>query len=147
MPDIGLSTTGLGGNLGLTPGNQQQQQEHPSFGNLFCASTGIPASKSDCNPNLFPPDFQRGYSDEEQVHMIRVLLKLQTRNFRGLLLRLDGNVSHFTHPNHTANEARKSKVKSLIERLSLAEVGIDNALRAKFQEIFSSMPHMDLMTD
>lgn len=76
--------------------------------------------------------------------MIRVLLKLQTRNFRGLLMRLDGNVSHFT--NHT-NEARKSKVKSLIERLAIAEAGIDSALRNKFQEIFANMPHLDLMTD
>lgn len=77
--------------------------------------------------------------------MIRVLLKLQMRNFRGLLLRLDRNVSHLTL-NHT-NEARKSKVKSLMERLALAEAGIDNALRSKFQEIFSNMSHMDLMTD
>lgn len=131
-----------------TPGSGSSRDgglEQPTFGNLFCASTGIPASESVCNPNLFPPDFQRGYSDEEQVHMIRVLLKLQMRNFRGLLLRLDRNVSHLTL-NHT-NEARKSKVKSLMERLALAEAGIDNALRSKFQEIFSNMSHMDLMTD
>lgn len=153
--------TGVGGNIagsGPSPASQAggsrmvpdvgaglgNSQERPSFGNLFCASTGIQASKSDCNPNLFPPEFQRGYSDEEQVHMIRVLLKLQMRNFRGLLLRLDSSVSRMG--NH-ANEARRSKVKSLIERLALAEAGIDMALRNKFKEIFANMPHMDLMTD
>lgn len=119
--------------------------DQPTFGNLFCASTGIPASESVCSPNLFAPEFQQGYSDEEQVHMIRVLLKLQMRNFRSLLLRLDGNVSHLSL-NHS-NEARKSKVKSLVERLALAEVGIDNALRSKCQEIFSNVSHVNFMPD
>lgn len=76
--------------------------------------------------------------------MIRVLLKLQTRNFRGLLLRLDGNVSYF--PSHS-NEARRAKVKSLLARLSMAEAGIENALRSRLQELFTSMPHLNQSYD
>ncbi|KZL74866.1 hypothetical protein CI238_07484, partial [Colletotrichum incanum] len=110
-----------------------------SSGNLFDASTGNVAGQMDCNPNLFPPEFQRGYSDEEQVHMIRVLLKLQMRNFRSLLVRVhDANQA-------SGREARKSKVKSLTARLSAAEVGIENSLRDTLKHILGNIPNSDLV--
>ena len=67
------------------------------------------------------------YSSEEQVHIISVLLKLQVRNFRALLMRV-GNASQIT-----GSEARMAKVKSLTIRLSRAAFDIDGSLRAILQ--------------
>ncbi|GJC78686.1 hypothetical protein ColLi_01524 [Colletotrichum liriopes] len=127
-------TNYLADGMGFAP----PEVRRPS-GNLFDASTGNVAGQMDCNPNLFPPEFQRGYSDEEQVHMIRVLLKLQMRNFRSLLVRVhDANQA-------SSREARKSKVKSLTARLSAAEVGIENSLRDALKHILGGMPSSDLV--
>lgn len=82
---------------------------------------------ANCNPDLFSSEFQNTYSDEEQVHMIRVLLKLQLRNFRALLVRLDGVIQI------AGSEARRSKVKSVMLRLGRAATEIDNALRVVLQ--------------
>ena len=90
---------------------------------LYCASSKGPASKANCNPVLFSPDFESKYSEEELAHMIRVLLKLQIRNFRTLLTRV-----HDTSQTG-ANEARRARVKSMMIRLTEAETDIDNALR------------------
>ncbi|KAL0937072.1 uncharacterized protein CTRU02_206803 [Colletotrichum truncatum] len=110
-----------------------------SSGNLFDASTGNVAGQMDCNPHLFSLEFQRGYSDEEQVHMIRVLLKLQIRNFRSLLVRVhDASQA-------SSREARKSKVKSLTTRLSTAEIGIENSLRDTLKKIMVNMPNTDFV--
>jgi hypothetical protein len=90
---------------------------------LYCTSSKGLASKANCNPVLFSPDFKSMYSEEEQVHMIGVLLKLQMRNFRTLLARVH-NASQTG-----ANEARRARVKSIMIRLMKAETDIDNALR------------------
>lgn len=103
-------------------------------GELYCTSSRGPASKADCNPELFSNDFLAVYSSEEQVHIIRVLLKLQVRNFRTLLMRV-GNASQTV-----GSEARKAKVKSLIVRLSGAASDIDISLRAILQLFAVSHP-------
>lgn len=59
--------------------------------------------------------------------MIQVLLKLQLRDFRALLVRLDGVIQI------AGSEARRSKVKSLMLRLGRAATEIDNALRVVLQ--------------
>lgn len=92
-------------------------------------STGQAASRAACNPILFSQEFRNQYSDEEQIHMIRVLLRLQIRNFRQLLLRLQDTIDV------AANQARKSKVKSLKDRLTKASTDLDNALHSVLQSL------------
>ncbi|KAL1962643.1 hypothetical protein VTN77DRAFT_9357 [Rasamsonia byssochlamydoides] len=91
------------------------------------SSTGCAGSNANCNPGLFSSEFQNTYTDEEQVHMIRVLLKLQLRNFRALLVRLDSVIQI------AGSEARRARIKSLMLRLGRAATEIDNALRVVLQ--------------
>jgi hypothetical protein len=104
------------------------------LGELYCTSSRGAASKAQCNPELFASDFQSMYSSEEQVHIISVLLKLQVRNFRALLMRV-GSASQIT-----GSEARTAKVKSIIIRLSRAASDIDASLRAVLQFFAVSHP-------
>ncbi|KAJ5689307.1 hypothetical protein N7462_003699 [Penicillium macrosclerotiorum] len=103
-------------------------------GELYCTSSHVAAGKANCNPELFSADFPAMYSTEEQVHMIRVLLKLQVRNFRALLMRV-GNASQIT-----GSEARQAKIKSMIIRLGRAASDIDNSLQAVLQLFAVSHP-------
>lgn len=92
---------------------------------LFCATSHRPAARARCNPEIFSSDFQTMYTNEEQVHMIRALLKLQVRNFRTLLTRIK-NASQLV-------EARRSRVEALNSRLVRAANDMENALRASLQ--------------
>ncbi|KAL2128846.1 hypothetical protein VTI74DRAFT_8578 [Chaetomium olivicolor] len=94
---------------------------------LFCSSSGRPANTAACNPLMFSDDFRNQYSEEEQVHMISVLLRLHIRNFQNLLLR----VEHMSEA--AVSQARRSKVKSMMVRLSKATMDIEGALRVVFQ--------------
>ena len=96
---------------------------------LFCSSSGRAANAAACNPLMFSDEFRNQYSDEEQVHMIRVLLRLQIRNFQKLLLRVERTSQT------VANQARASKVKSMMVRLSKAGGDIEGALRIVFQAL------------
>lgn len=92
---------------------------------LFCATSRRPAAQALCNTEIFSADFHQMYTNEEQVHMIRALLKLQVRNFRTLLVRI-GNASQFV-------EARQSRIEAMNSRLVRAANDIENALRASLQ--------------
>ncbi|PLN83916.1 hypothetical protein BDW42DRAFT_183908 [Aspergillus taichungensis] len=107
---------------------------HERSGELYCVSSRGPASKANCNPELFSTELQAMYSSEEQVHVIRVLLRLQIRNFRALLLRA-GNASQIT-----GSEARKARIKSMIMRLGCAASSIDSALQAIMQIFAAHSP-------
>ncbi|KAF2219366.1 hypothetical protein BDZ85DRAFT_45698 [Elsinoe ampelina] len=76
-----------------------------------------------CNTALFSMEFQKMYSGEEQVHMIKVLLRLQMRNLQAHLVTLT------TIYDSKANEARRHKISSLTARLSRAASAIDNSLQ------------------
>lgn len=96
---------------------------------LFCNSTGRAAGSASCNLELFSPEFRAQYSNEEQVHMIRILLKLQIRNFRQLLSRVD-------NANQVAgSQARRSKVGAMVSRLGKASSDIEDALQMTLQTI------------
>ncbi|KAL2172744.1 hypothetical protein VTG60DRAFT_2563 [Thermothelomyces hinnuleus] len=90
---------------------------------LFCRSSGRAANTVACNPLMFSDDFRSRYSDEEQVHMIRALLRLQTRDFRKLLMRLERACEG------PPNQARRSKIESMVARLSKAAADTEDALR------------------
>ena len=100
---------------------------HERSGELYCVSSRGPASKANCNPELFSTELQAMYSSEEQIHVIRALLKLQIRNFRVLLMRA-GNASQIT-----GSEARKARIKSMIIRMGPAASKIDSSLQAILQ--------------
>ncbi|KAG8626071.1 hypothetical protein KVT40_006472 [Elsinoe batatas] len=76
-----------------------------------------------CNTALFSMEFQKMYSGEEQVHMIKVLLRLQMRNLQAHLVTLK------TIYDSKANEARRHKIASLTARLSRAASAIDTSLQ------------------
>ncbi|KAI1075115.1 hypothetical protein F5B20DRAFT_395436 [Whalleya microplaca] len=99
---------------------------------LFCNSSGLAASSATCNLQLFSPEFRSQYSDEEQVHMVRVLLKLQARNFRKLLARVD------TANQISGSQARRSKVGAMVTRLVKANTDIEGALQAILQTLAGS---------
>nr|CDP25817.1 Putative protein of unknown function [Podospora anserina S mat+] len=94
---------------------------------LFCSSSGRAANTAACNPLMFSDEFRNQYSDEEQVHMIRVLLRLQSRNFQMLLSRVERTSQVAASP------ARQTKVKSMMVRLGKASADIEGALRVVFQ--------------
>ncbi|KAK0643306.1 hypothetical protein B0T16DRAFT_447289 [Cercophora newfieldiana] len=90
---------------------------------LFCSTTGQAANAAACVPALFAGELQAEYSSEEQIHMIRVLLRLQIRNFRQLLSRQE----------RIQSVARKSKINSLLERLKTASSDIEGAFDTVIQ--------------
>lgn len=93
-----------------------------SGGQLYCVSSGGPAGKARCDPGLFSSQIHVLYSNEEQVHMIQVLLKLQIRNFKTLLVQIQ-QASKLT-----GSLARQSKIDSMSTRLVRAAGNIDRAL-------------------
>lgn len=115
---ISPTTAGERGGLGDVGGATTQ---------LFCSTSGQAQTRASCNPMMFSDTFRSQYSDEEQVHMIRVLLKLQVRNFRQLLLKVESTCE--LH----GSQARKSKVKSYILRLANAAAAIDEAMQVILQ--------------
>ncbi|KAF4547723.1 Hypothetical protein D9617_37g012490 [Elsinoe fawcettii] len=90
---------------------------------------GVPDSSSDdagdsrCNTALFSSDFQTMYSGEEQVHMMRVLLRLQMRNLHDNLTKLKDTFDS------KANRARRQKIASLLNRFSKAATAIEASLQ------------------
>ncbi|KAK4188327.1 hypothetical protein QBC35DRAFT_451461 [Podospora australis] len=95
----------------------------PSPPQIFCSiETCESASNTRCNPEMFVDQFRVMYSNEEQVHMSHVLLKLQIRNFGQLLLRVKG--SELVE----SSLARRAKVEALNARLNKAARDIDEAL-------------------
>jgi len=96
---------------------------------LLCGSTSQAANVAACNLMLFSDDFRAQYSDEEQVHMIRVLLGLQIRNFRQLLARV-GDVAQVQK-----SKARAAKINSMLARLGRGSSDIDAAMNAIINEI------------
>ncbi|KAK6079476.1 hypothetical protein SCUP234_05645 [Seiridium cupressi] len=83
-------------------------------GQLFCSATGQMAGRAPCNLKLFQSGPQNSFSNEEQLHMIEALLKLQTASFQNLLINLENSGQA------VGNTARQSKVNSLITRLDRA---------------------------
>ncbi|KAK3352254.1 hypothetical protein B0T25DRAFT_477576 [Lasiosphaeria hispida] len=96
---------------------------------LYSRTSGLPANGTNCNPLMFSDEFRNQYSDEEQTHMIRVLLKLQIRNYRQLLVRIEGTTHVVTSP------ARSSKVRAIGARLAQASADIDGALSDALQTL------------
>ena len=91
---------------------------------LFCSTYGGRASSSNCNPGLFLPEMQAMYSEQEQVHLIKVLLGLQIDNFQELLERA------YRASQIGVSQARRSKIHSMMTRLSKAKYNVDSALQA-----------------
>ncbi|KAK0714538.1 hypothetical protein B0H67DRAFT_578406 [Lasiosphaeris hirsuta] len=96
---------------------------------LHSRTSGLPANGTSCNPLMFSDEFRNQYSDEEQTHMIRVLLRLQIRNYRQLLIRIEGTSHVITSP------ARSSKVRAIGTRLARASADIDGALSDALQTL------------
>lgn len=98
-------------------------------GQLFCNTTGGLANKADCNPGLFLPGLEALYSEQEQVHLIEVLLRLQMENFETLLHRI------IQTRQATVSQARRSKLHNILDRLSKARADIEADLREVFQMV------------
>lgn len=88
---------------------------------VFCGTSGQPAEWAQCNLIVFSDEFRSQYSNEEQLHMIKVLLELQIRNYRSLLEKL-GAIPHVKN-----TPARKARVDLMRERLVKATGDIDRA--------------------
>ncbi|KAH8678356.1 hypothetical protein BX600DRAFT_451963 [Xylariales sp. PMI_506] len=97
---------------------------HRSAGHLFDGTTGGPSKDSICNPMMFSGQVYEQYSEEEQIHLIQVLLKFQIRSFRQLLGRV-GDPSVYSN-----SVARSAKIAAMISRLDSASAAIDAALQA-----------------
>ncbi|KAI5867007.1 hypothetical protein GGS23DRAFT_615675 [Durotheca rogersii] len=121
----------------LRPGRarSRSQPAADARAQLFDSSSGRAAGAALCNPDLFSLDFRNQYSDEEQVHMIRVLLRLQVRNFRQLLARVDGGgaIRHVA-----GSQARRSKLGAMAARLEAAASDIEDALQDVLKMLIGS---------
>ncbi|KAK3390655.1 hypothetical protein B0H63DRAFT_519863 [Podospora didyma] len=103
---------------------------------IFCANSKGPAYLASCSSRLFSDEFRSQYSDEEQVHIIRVLLKLQVRNFRQLLVRVERSTQT------QESLARKYTVESMMGRIAKSSADIDEAMHQVLQAI-SATPMLD----
>lgn len=99
----------------------------PTSAQLFDGTTGGLAINSTCNPMMFSGQIRQQYSEEEQIHLIRVLLRFQIRNFRQLLVRMGDIVQA------AGSTARRSKVLFMVTRLEEASAAIDVALQMVLQ--------------
>ncbi|SPQ26874.1 811fdbe2-c826-4dfc-afe8-ad64afe023b6 [Thermothielavioides terrestris] len=96
---------------------------------LFCGLSGRAANRALCSPLMFSDELRAQYSDEEQAHMIRVLLRLQVKYFQKLLLRVESTRQV------AESRARRSRVQSMMARLAQAAADIEVALRVVFQAL------------
>ncbi|KAK0701968.1 hypothetical protein B0T26DRAFT_735421 [Lasiosphaeria miniovina] len=128
-PDPSNAPIGTGTAYILTLGQQAAMNWNstPSNPQLFSNTSGGPAASAACNPLLFSNEFRAQYSDEEQIHIMRVLLKLQIRNFRHLLVRVEraGEAQ--------GSQARRAKVQSMTGRVDKASTSINGTLEIIFQ--------------
>jgi hypothetical protein len=97
--------------------------EEQLSGQLFCSTTGQMAARAPCNLTLFQPGPQHSFSNEEQLHMIEALLKLQIAGFKSFLTNV------WKSGQAVGNQARQSKVNSLLMRLDKAASNITEELR------------------
>lgn len=100
-----------------------------STAQLFDSFSGDAGITTPCNPEMFSPEFRAQYSYDEQLHMIRVLTKIQVRNFNQLLVR----ISELQQTQQS--QARFGKIMSLIKRLQEAGASMD----ASFQSMLQSL--------
>ncbi|KAK7742001.1 hypothetical protein SLS53_004585 [Cytospora paraplurivora] len=120
-----------------TPPGEEQPGTATSSGQLFCGTSGGYASNAECNPGLFLPEMQAMYSEQEQVHLIKALLRLQMDNFQELLDRVS------SASQASVSQARRLKIRSQMARLSKARADIDNATQAVLQ-LFSTASRTQL---
>lgn len=109
---------------------------------LFDGSTGGASRNSICNPMMFSGEIREQYSEEEQIHLIRVLLRCQIRNFRQFLVRV-GDLDRppcndARRAIVTCSNARRAKVIAMVTRLEEASAAIDTALRMVLRSFASA---------
>ncbi|KAH8195275.1 hypothetical protein TruAng_010570 [Truncatella angustata] len=107
--------------------NSSSEAGESISGQLFCSTTGEMATRASCNPALFSPHFQDSFSNEEQLHMVGALLKLQMGSFQSLLARVRNSASA------AGSQARQSRVDFLKQRLGRAAGNISEELRRTAQ--------------
>ncbi|KAH7163355.1 hypothetical protein B0J13DRAFT_35319 [Dactylonectria estremocensis] len=91
--------------------------------------SGEAAIQTPCNPEMFSAEFRAQYSYDEQLHMIRVLAKIQVRNFNQLLVRI-------SESQQTQNsQARFGRIMSFIRRLQEAGASIDESFQIMLQSL------------
>jgi hypothetical protein len=96
---------------------------------LFDGLSSEASIRVPCNPDMFSPEFKAQYSYEEQLHMIRVLAKIQVRNANQLLLRISE-----MHQSQRS-QARFGKILDLINRLQQAAESIDRTFQILLQNL------------
>jgi hypothetical protein len=104
-----------------------QTQNMNTLVSLFDGATGNPGMSGDCNKEMFSPDFSAQYSNEELLHMIRELARLQTKNMDKLLVRV------LDMPQAQRSQARIGRIRVLRARIEAAaakmDEGFDTLLR------------------
>ncbi|EXA30036.1 hypothetical protein FOVG_18543 [Fusarium oxysporum f. sp. pisi HDV247] len=96
---------------------------------LFDRFSGAPGISTPCNSDMFSPEFKGQYSCEEQLHMSRILAKIQVRNFNQFLLRISE-----MHESQR-NQARFGKIFDLVNRLQQAATSIDATFQRMLQNL------------
>ncbi|KAH8688373.1 hypothetical protein BGZ61DRAFT_421539 [Ilyonectria robusta] len=111
---------------GILPRDKAPLQDE-STAQLFDSFSGDAGLTTPCNPEMFSPEFRAQYSYDEQLHMIRVLAKIQVRNFNQLLVR----ISELQQTQQS--QARFGKIMSLIKRLQEAGASMDASFQSMLQ--------------
>lgn len=113
---------------GTLPRDKTPLQDE-STAQLFDSFSGDAGIATPCNPEMFSPEFRAQYSYDEQLHMIRVLTKIQVRNFNQLLVR----ISELQQTQQS--QARFGKIMSLIKRLQEAGASMDESFQSMLQSL------------
>ncbi|KAF7554616.1 hypothetical protein G7Z17_g2766 [Cylindrodendrum hubeiense] len=100
-----------------------------SSAQLFDSLSGDAGIRTPCNPEMFSPEFRAQYSYDEQLHMIRVLAKIQVRNFNQLLVRISETQQT------QQSQARFGKIMSLIRRLQDAGASMEESFKIMLQSL------------
>lgn len=98
-------------------------------GHLLKSATHGAGAPTCCNYEMFSPEFRAEYSQEEQLHMIRVLAKIQVRNLNQLLMRLSETSCA------QSSEATIEKIFKVTNRLKTSAESIDESLQAMIKII------------
>ncbi|KAH8886156.1 hypothetical protein GQ53DRAFT_694924 [Thozetella sp. PMI_491] len=95
---------------------------------LFCKTYGGPATSfTGCSLDLFLPEFQAMYTEQEQIHLIKALMGVQFDTFRDLLDYAKDSTQL------GSSVARRSKIESRKVRLAKARENIDGVFATALQ--------------
>lgn len=109
--------------------NNPNSFSHWGFAQIFDGESGEEGIAVVCNPEMFSHSFREQYSVEEQFQMIRVLARIQIKNFKQLLARISDM------PQSRKSPARTGKVQALSTRFDDIATAMEELFEVVLRDI------------